>query len=244
MKKVILKALALLISVSAVLASESISFKQLAHLASRDLNQTIYLDKDIKDYEVEFNIVDYQKRGEIYSFFSTVLFDHDMYLKFNPSLKYYTVEKRKVDRKILPPSPMLSAVDVMHYYSYHIKNITNKDVVKTMSIFPKSHYVYLEQSDIISYACTESQHKQIERMLHSADNKSKESLIKITLFSTNKSRLKSFGSNVRKLSFSLDANINSLYDTLLNTQAPSQTKISKDANFAFTLFALQGLRTC
>ncbi len=242
MKKVTLKALALLISVSVVLAADSISFKELTKLASKDIDSNIYLDKDIVDYSLDFNIVDNQAPGQVYEYYKIVLFDHNLQLSYNKKGNFYYVSKSKFQKEpdILPPTAVPADVDKLHYYSYKIKNITNKDVVKTMSIFPKSHYAYLEQSDIISYACTEAQHKQIQRMLHSADNKSKESLIKITLFATNKNKIKSFGSNIRKLSIDVNANINSIFDSLLNPQTPAHITIKKDTNFDFTLFALQG----
>ena len=239
MEKKTLKVLALLISFTLLNANE-ITFKQLTTLASSDLNASIYLDKDIKDYVVDFNVIDHQNRGEIYSFFTTVLFDHDMYLKYNPQLKYYTVRNRTKEREILPALPVPSDIDKLHYYSYQIKNITNKDVVKTMSIFPKSQYVYLEQSDIISYSCTKEQHSQIKRMLENADNKAKESLIKITLFATKKDKIKSFGSNINAFTFDFGMKTSSFLDNLLTEQSPNQTTISNNANFGFTLFALQG----
>ena len=241
-KKKIITFLLVLISSFTILSAETISFEQLTKLVSKDINANIYLDKNIKDYEVEFNIVDNQKRGEVYQFYKIVLFDHNLQLSYNSDGKFYYVSKSNFEKKpiVLPSHSVPSSFDKMHYYSYKIKNITNEDVVKTMSIFPKSHYVYLKQSDIISYACTKSQHEQIQRMLRSADNRSKEALIKITLFSTNKNKIKSFGSNIRKLSIDVNANINSIFDNLLNVQSPSHIIISKDTNFDFTLFALQG----
>jgi type II secretory pathway component GspD/PulD (secretin) len=108
-----------------------------------------------------------------------------------------------------------------------------------MSIFPKSQYVYLEQSDMISYSATLEQHTQIERLLHASDNKAKEALVKITLFSTSKNKLKSYGSTIKALSFSLDGSLNSVFNNLTNTKSPTEININKNANFSFTLFAMQ-----
>jgi len=228
------------IFLSTLSQSQEYTFKQLASMVSSDLNTSVYLDKNIEDYKVEMNIADHQKKGEITSFFTTVLFDNDMYLKFNNNPKYYTVSEKEPRRKVLPPQPVPSLVDKKYYYTYKIKNITNKDVVKTMSIFPKSQFVYLEQSDIISYSCTEEIHSQIHMMLTEADNKSSSALIKITLFSTKKDKMKSYGSDIRKLSLSLDSAYNSVFDNLLNSQSPSQLLLSNSLNIGFTLFALQG----
>lgn len=240
MEKLKLKVLIYLISVFTLLYSDEFTFNELASLVSADLGKNIYLDKDIEDYSVEFNIADYQKKGEITSFFNTVLFDNDMYLKYNNHLKYYTVARRTKKRKILDPISIPASVDTRYYYTYKIKNITNKDVVKTMSIFPKSQFVYLEQSDMISYSCTKSQHKQIERMLSAADNKSKEGVIKITLFSTKKDKIKSFGSNIRKMTFSLDSSFDKLFNNLLSSSSPASLVVEKSLNVGFTLFALEG----
>jgi hypothetical protein len=76
------KVLVLLTSLTLVNANE-ITFKELTALASQDIKSNIYLDKDIVDYKLDFNIVDNQKAGEVYEFYKIVLFDHNLQLSYN-----------------------------------------------------------------------------------------------------------------------------------------------------------------
>ena len=242
MEKKTLKVLALLISFTLLNANE-ITFKELTKILSSSLNQNIYLDVDIEDYKVNMNIAEHQTTDELVEYYNIVLFDHDMYLKHNIKGNFLIVkmiDKGKKRPEILPPIPIPNDVDKLHYYSYQIKNITNKDVEKTMSIFPKNNYVYLAESDLIQYSCTKEQHIQIKRMLSNADNKVKESLIKITLFAIKKDKIKSFGSNINAFTFDFGMTTSSFLDNLLTEQSPNQTTISNNANFGFTLFAFQG----
>ena len=231
-----------LISVISILQSETITFKELTKLASQDLDVNIYLDKDIKDYKVDFNIVDHQKRGEIYEFYKIVLFNHDLYLQYNRKGNFYFISKRDipVEPVVLPESPIIPEKDKIRYYSYKIKNITNEDVVNTMKIFPKVvKYVHLQQSDMIAYSATKEQHLQIKKMLNNSDNKSREALIKITLFSAQKDKLISYGSKINAFNFNVDSSYSSILNTLIS-QKRTDKKLNYDANFGFTLFALAG----
>jgi type II secretory pathway component GspD/PulD (secretin) len=200
-----IKALVLLISINVVHANE-ISFKELTKLASTDIGININLDKDIEDYSVEFNIVNNQAKGEVFAFFQNVLFDYDLYLKFNKNPKFYTVESRVPTRKMLPPSPMPDYVDKIHYYTYKIKHITNKDIVDVLKIF-EIKSVYLKQSDIIAYSCTKEIHQQVNRLLRNADNKTKQVMVKISIFNVNKQKLKQFGTRFDSFGISFSSNI-------------------------------------
>ncbi|MEA2047291.1 MAG: hypothetical protein U9O64_02455 [Campylobacterota bacterium] len=236
------KIIIVLICLSSILLSQQISFKELTKLASQDLQKNIYLDKDIKDYKVEFNIVDHQKRGEIYEFYKIVLFDNDLFLQYNKNGNFYFITQKNevVEPTVLPPKPIPFEEDKIRYYSYKIKNITNQDVVNTMKIFPDIvKYVHLQQSDMIAYSATKEQHTQIKTMLRKSDNKSREALVKITLFATQKDKLISYGSKLEAFNFNLDSSYVSILDTLIS-QKTTDKKLNYSANFGFTLFALAG----
>ena len=200
------KVLILLISVFVFINAEEISFKDLVKLSSADLKTNIYVDKDIKDYAVEINIADYQKKGEITSFLNTVLFDNDMYMKYNVNPKYYTIVKRKNKRKVLPLKPEPNDRDKIHYYTYKIKNITNNDVKSVLSIF-NIKYKYLAQSDIIAYSCTQDEQQDINKMLTATDNDTKQIKVKISIFNVNKKKLKDIGTKLNKFGISFSSDI-------------------------------------
>jgi len=240
MERMIVKVLVFLAISFTFISAETITFKELTKLASADLGKNIHLDKDIKNYTVEFNIVDHQKSGEVFQFFRNVLFAHDMYLQFNKDLKYYTVEYNKEkNRKVLDPSPVPASVDRINYYTYKIKNTTNVDVVKAMSIFRDVSYQHLEQSDLIAYASTRSVHDQIQSVLHSADNAVNQKTIKITLFSINKSKFLSYGSSINTFQYDFDSTLDGVFQAFRSGGA-SQFSLNDTASIGFTLHALKG----
>jgi len=202
MKKVFI----LLISFSFVWA-DNITFKELTTLVSKELHKTIYLDKDIPKYSVDFDIQDYNTPGQLYEFYKIVLFDHNLKLVYDKKGKFYHVAKI-VDYTpdVLPPKPRANPLDELHYYTYKIKNITNKDVVDCMSIFDVK-FKYLQQSDIIAYSSTKEQHKQIQKILSRADNKVLSKTIRITIFSVDKNKLSNMGSTINQFGFNFSTHV-------------------------------------
>jgi len=235
MEKVI-KVLILLISVVSILTASEITFKDLTKLASEDLGKNIYLDKNVANYSVDFNIVDHQKKGEIYEFYKIVLFNNDLFLQYNKRGDFYFIKDKPT---IIEPmiEPVMADWQELHYYSYKIKNITNKDVVNCMSIFPKVKFVHLAQSDMIAYSATKKQHVQVKKMLHRSDNSVRAAVVKITLFASKKDNLLSYGSNVRAFNLTLDGTITKILSSLKNGDSKSYN-LNNTANLAFTLFAL------
>jgi len=214
-----MKVFILLISLVVVIFADSISFRELTKLVSKDLKKNIYLDKDIPAYSVEFNIQDYSKEGELYEFYKIVLFEHNLKLVYNPSGKFYYIA-RVIDNTpdILPPKPILNPKDKLHYYVYKIKHITNKDVIDCMSIFPNVKYKYLSQSDMIAYSSTREQHQQIDKILSSADNKVLSRTIKITIFSVDKNKLSNMGATINQFGFRFSSQVvSNLEDTISKT---------------------------
>ena len=218
-----MKALLYLISFSvfALADMQTITFRELTKLVSLDLHKTILLDKDIPKYQLEYNNADYNKPGQLYEFYKIVLFDNNLKLTYNKKGDFYYVKKiynNPTTVPVLPPKPIPSLKDELHYYTYKIRNITNKDVIDCMSIFPDIKYKYLAQSDMIAYSATLEQHKQIDKILKSADNKVISRSIKITIFSVDKNKLKQSGTTINQfgLSFSLNVALN-LVDSITKT---------------------------
>jgi len=204
MKKILVYLISL--SVFALADMQTITFRELTKLVSLDLHKTILLDKDIPKYKLEYNQADYGKPGQLYEFYKIVLFDNNLKLVYNNKGDFYYVKKIYSNPPILPPKPIPSFKDKLYYYAYKIKNITNKDVVDCMSIFPNVKYKYLAQSDMIVYSATLEQHRQIDKILKAADNKVLSRSIKITIFSVDRNKLRQLGTTVKQfdLSFSSD----------------------------------------
>lgn len=227
MKKTI-KILICLISISVIcVAGEVITFKQLTDLASKDIGRTIFLDKDIEDYSVEINLVDHHDRGEIYEFFKVVLFEHNLELQHNKRGDFYFI-KNSIDESI-----------ELNYYTYHIKNITNEDVVNAMSIFKNVKYKYLKQSDMIAYSSTALDHEQIHSILSSADNEVLHQTIKITLFSINKKKFRDMGSTINSFKYDFDGVFDGIFEAFRSGDS-SQFSLSDTASLSFSLHALGG----
>ncbi len=217
-----------------ILISNTITFRDLASLASEDIQINIYMDKNIKDYSVEFNIANHQSKTEIYSFFSDVLDEHDMRLDYNAKPPYYKVVYKDKKREVLPASALVSPVDKLHYYTYKIENTNNEDVVEAMSVFTGVNYKYLKQSDMIAYSSNVETHEAIERILLETDNKVLSKTIKITIFAVRKKDLKESGTDIKDFSLSLDGTIGKAFDSLL-TDNPATIKINSFFDFDLTL---------
>jgi len=239
------KVLVLLISLFVLVSAEEINFSELVKLASEDLGKNIYLDKNLKDYRVEFNIVDHQKKGEIYKFLEIVLLENDMFMQWSNGGFYFIRQKDKVVEPItLPELPIIPDDQQTHYYSYKIKNITNEDVVKVMSIFTDEfknpiRYTYLAQSDMIAYSSTKEMHIKIKRMLQKADNTVLQSRVKITLFTTSKNKFKEYGSRIRTLGYEFDGTLDGIFSAM-RSGSQSQFNLKDSFTFNFSLFALKG----
>ena len=203
MKKVII----FITLLGVMLFSQEIDFRELAKLASEDLQKNIYIDKDIDGYVVDFNIADHQKRGELYEYFKIMLSDNNLSLQYNKRGDFYYVRD-----KILPPPPPPAPKKIheelkKHYYTYKIKNITNIDVLDSLEIFEDIKYKYLKQSDMIAYSATKSQHREIRKILKRADRSVLSKSVKITIFSVNKKKLKDVGTQITKFGFSFGSKV-------------------------------------
>jgi len=236
----IIRKIVLLVSLINVLFSNDISFKELTTLASQDLNKSIFLDKDIPKYNVEFNQIDYQIPGQIYEFYKIVLSDNNLSLQYNKAGDFYFIKNVEIKQKpqYLPPVLLPSKNDRLNYYVYKINNITNEDVVEAMSIFEGIKYKYLKQSDMIAYSATKRMHKHIHSVLVSTDRTIVHKVIKLTMFSVNKDRLRSIGSQISAFNFTFDSKIGNMLESLSNSVDDSIT-FNSSANINFTLSAMQ-----
>lgn len=238
------KVLVLFISLLVVVSADTVSFKQLTSLVSSDIKKNIYLDKDIKDYSVDINFADYAKDGQLYEFYKIVLFDHDLIMKYNRQGDFYYISyrKKKLEPSVLPPQPVPSPVDRLHYYVYKIHNITNQDVIDCMGIFEGVKFHYLKQSDMIAYSATVEDHRQIQRILKMADNKVMSRSIKITIFSVDKNKLSETGSKINKFGFTFSsAAVYSLFDT--GTSHNYFFKSGFDADMYLSYLEREGITT-
>ena len=218
-----------------LLIADPISFRDLTALVSGDLKRNIYLDKDIKNYELELNIADHSKRGELYELYKIVLFEHDLKLQYNKRGKFYFVTH--LTKKELEKSDKYSD-KVVHYYHYKIRNITNEDVVNVMKIFPTVKFTYLKQSDIIAYSATEPVHKEVLSLLKKADNKVKSKTIRITIFTVNKDRAKEYGSKISKIGIGFDYHVDNFVSSLLSS-VTRDFVLGDVASFSFLLYAME-----
>ena len=240
MKKTIRVLIFLASCLSLSYASDKISFKELTQLASQDLGKNIYLDKDLPKYSVDFNLVDYQKKGEIYEFYKIVLFEHDLQLQFNNRGNFYFIKNKEIKEEIkdLPRLPLPAISDRLHYYTYKIRNTTNEDVVNALAIFPNVKFKHLKQSDTIAYSATRSDHVQVMKILRRSDNKVSNKTIRLTMFSVNRKNLLEFGSQISEFSFKYNSAVGGILDSL-SKGSTSSYNLSTSANIAFTLSALQ-----
>ena len=185
--------------VSSLCSAESISFRELVELASKDIKKNIYIDKNIEDYQMVLNIAKYQQKGEIFDLFEFVLEDNNMTLEYNKK-GFYTVS----DSSSTISFPAVDPATKIHFYTYKVKNITNKDVEEALSVMPQVVYKYLPQSDMIAYSATEEQHNFIKLSLSSTDNTVKQRAIKITIFYINKEAIKDQGLKISSLGVDFD----------------------------------------
>ena len=245
MKKILIY---LVVSVFTLLHAEYVSFADLVKLASKDIGKNIYLEGSIKkkDYLIDIDFSKNPKHGDIFAFLESVLADNNLYLQESENGNNYYIRKDNyISTPVtLPELPIVPDNQKTYYYSYRIKNITNVDVVKVMSIFTDElnnpiKYTYLSQSDIIAYRSTKSMHQKIKRMLVKSDNTVRQSTIKITLFTTNKNNFKSYGSNIRAFSYDLDSSLFGVLSALKSSNS-QRFDIKDQFNFSMTLFALQG----
>lgn len=225
----ITKILVCLISLSSLsFSGEVITFKELTNLASKDIGRTIFLDKNIKDYSVEINIIDHHEKGEIYEFFKVVLFEHDLELQYNKNGDFYFIKHSAEDEALK-----------LNYYTYKIKNITNEDVIKSMSIFKGVSFQYLAQSDMIAYSAIDSVHEQIREVLRASDNAVLTKTIKITIFSINKKKFSEIGSTIKAFQYDFDTTLDGIFQAF-RSGGSSQFSLNDTVGIGFTLHALAG----
>lgn len=220
---------------SILFSSEVLTFADLTELVSNDIGKNIYLDKNITNYNVEVNLVDHQKKGQLYEFYKIVLFDHDLSLEYNKRGNFYFVKKSNLYEA---PKKLYKDTE-LHYYTYKIKNITNEDVVKSLSIFPNVKFKYLKQSDMLVYSANRSDHEQVEKILSFSDRSVLQKTIKITLFATNKKIMSNIGSTINSFSYNFDGKINNIIDAL-RTGTNAKFTLNDNVAIDFTLHALEG----
>ncbi len=192
---------------SITFSSETIDFDQLVELASKDASTNIYLDNSLKDeYEIILNLNDNPKNGEIFAFFKEVLLENNLTLRYNSKYNFYTVVNKK-KKRVPQVFPELDPAKKIHFYTYKIQNVTNKDVSSALSVMPDVIFKYLPQSDMIAYSATEEQHNFINLSLHNTDNHSKQRSIKITIFATTKGKLKEAGTHIEKFGIEFDNSV-------------------------------------
>lgn len=244
MRKKTKRALVFLISLVSLLHADALmSFKELTKLASEDLGKNIYLDKELPDYSVEINLADHQKRGEVYEFFKIVLFENNLHLQYNKRGDFFFIkEVKKKPEPLVAVEPMpVHKTLKMHYYTYRIKNITNKDVVEAMAIFPNVIFKFLKQSDMIAYSATRSDHLQVKRILRKSDNAVLHRTIKISLFSVNKNNLKELGASISAFEYGINSNKFRDIISSFHTKGTDAFAIASDGfNVDWTMKALEG----
>ncbi len=204
MKRIII---VLVVSLSSLFGSEVVDFDQLVEMASKDVDTNIYLDNSLKDsYEVQLNLSKNPKEGEIFAYFTDILDENNLTLRYNQKFRFYTVVNKKKKRE---PQffPEVDPKTKIHFYTYKIKNVTNKDVASALSVMPGIVYKYLPQSDMIAYSATQEQHRFVLESLRNTDNKSLQRSIKITIFATTKGKVKEAGTYIEKAGISFDTSV-------------------------------------
>ncbi len=241
-----IKILILFLSLVSFASAEDISFSDLVKLASDDIGKSIVVDRSLvkSDYIVDFDFSKKLKKGDIFEFLQSVLDQNNMF--FEPKGSGYIIRKDNyvTEPVTVPELPVIPDNQKVYYYSYRIKNITNQDVVRVMSIFTDEFkesikFTYLKQSDMIAYRSTKAMHQKIRRMLLSCDNTVISRTIRITLFTTNRSKLLSYGSNIRAFNYDFSSQIDGILSALKSGNS-QRFNIKDSASLSFSLFALQG----
>lgn len=182
-------------------SAESISFRALVELASKDIKKNIYLDKDIKDYEMVLNLAKYQQKGEFFELFESILEENSYSLKYNQKGFYTVVGIGASTQASFPP---LNPATKIHFYTYKVKNLTGEEVASAFSVMPNLVYKYLPKSDMIAYSATKEQHSFLKLSLSSTDNTVHHKSIKITIFYTDYEKLQDLGTKISSLGIDLD----------------------------------------
>ena len=208
------------------------TFGELVNLVSQDTKKNIYLDANLSTNEVSFNLSEFQGRGEIYELFKDVLKDNNLKLEYNKNGKFYRVVE-DIESLFIPA--LINPNTELHYYIYSIDNITNQDVQDVFAIFPNVKMKFLKQSDKIAYSSTTKEHKQIERMLNASDNRVNQKVLKIIIFSIDRSSSREIGATINKLGLSLSGFVKSVF----TTQSSSNYNISNGLEFDVYFQALE-----
>ena len=91
MKKIIITLL--LISTT---HGQIIDFTEITKIVSKELNAKIYIDSEIKNFKVIYNKEKKKKRGYAYKIYQDIMESKNLYLRYNPKEKDYTVIKNKI----------------------------------------------------------------------------------------------------------------------------------------------------
>jgi len=204
------------------------TFGELVNLVSQDTKKNIYLDSNLSGYEVSFNLAEFQGSGEIYELFKEVLKDNKLKLEYNSKGKFYRVVE---DIESLFAPELINPNTELHYYIYSIDNITNQDVVDIFAIFPNVKYKFLKQSDKIAYSATTKEHKEIDRLLDKADNEVKQKLLKIIIFSVDRTNSRDIGATINKLGLSLNGLVKSIFTTQTSKSYTINNSLEFDVYF-------------
>jgi len=198
----------LVFSLSILYSDSTISLKDLIKLASQDLNKNIYSSSTLPDLDIFYNAEYNQTKKENFYLLESILFENSYSINPDPLQKFYII-KKEVDENLTQINITAAAeakeASKIHFYTYEVENVTNKDVADALSVFPNIKYKYLPQSDMIAYSATQEQHEFIINTLSNADNSVKQIPIKLTIFYTSKDISFDQGMSIEKLGLSLDS---------------------------------------
>ena len=181
MKRKVLLFLTLFLPLVLLADFDKLSLRELARLAAQDIGRSIVIDDSIKDFSVSLDLQSHQKRGDLYALFKNVLFDHD--LKVEHRGKYLFVvagepgenEEKKVARK------------------YCFSGVTADDASLLMSVYDGVKFKYLPMTDCLVYRSSVDLNDEISALLHSTDKNLRARVVKITIFSVNRDKLRDTG---------------------------------------------------
>lgn len=206
MKKI---ATMLLVSSSVLLSA---TFYEFTNILSHELGDNVYLDKDIVDYDINIELApNVATPSELLKVYKKILSEHNMTLVRDQG--FYYVEHIKPARK--------------DYYTYKVQNLLLGDISSLLTIFPSLNYKLLKESDTVVFYATLYDAKNILKLLKTADLKSKQKQIKVSILNTNHLKGIEYGTNISKMGVDFE----NFFNLLIATPLTTTHKLSNTASF-------------
>jgi general secretion pathway protein D len=193
--------------------SDNISINKFALKVSNHNNINIYVDEEIQDKKVSLFVPNKISNSDLFTMFKNTVSK----LKYN--LKkigdtYYLSKKVNFSKRS---------------YIYKLRFDTHRDVETLLSSFGIIHS-YLQNSNSFIIKCTSNEYLKIKNLISRTDVKSKQVILKVTIFEINEGSLKERGIQYGSIYRGIDGTIQTAINAILSPIS-TNNPISGTSNF-------------